>query len=646
MPYSITTKDGITINNIPDNIEPDAQVLKDRVAQERAKLSGDASPVDPVDQQAPDFASERDLVASQLEQARASGDTLKIAPLLFEMQALETEQASSAAVDPNATDAPLTRNQGQATKLPELGDGGLLSGENQAKVAALAPVLLATTNTQEIADILESNFPNIGITQDAGGNLSAGNNKTGARVILNKPGLSKLDVLQGLGLIAAFTPAGRGASSTATGLTQLATRSAATQGGIEAAQAVSGGDVDVGDVALAGAIAPVGQVAVGKLFNYASPSRRQTELIKELTDNPRNPNFAKFTIENGSAVKTAALKNAVRQTGKPELVAVIKASSKKDQSATRDMLKIVDQGMKDPLFKDRVRVGEIIGKSLANRLSTLSDIIKQSGKEIDRVARTQLTGKTVNIAPAKAQFKQSLDDLRVNYDPSSGVVDFTGSAIEGSGGGQARDLVSLLAKRLTSDNIRATDAHFAKRLIDQKVSFGSSEGGLAGQVENSIKNLRRGINDSIREISPEYKKANLKYSNAISAIDNFQTSVGSKVNLESKEALGVAARGFTNNTQKRAKMIDSLTEIQDVLASNGVKFKDDILTQVNIGNGIEEFFETQGSTGLDKSIARGADMVRKGFVENSLDVGVDVIKSSVGITKEKALKSLLEITRP
>jgi len=39
MPYSIETRDGIIIDNIPDDIAPDSQVLKDRVAQERAKLS-------------------------------------------------------------------------------------------------------------------------------------------------------------------------------------------------------------------------------------------------------------------------------------------------------------------------------------------------------------------------------------------------------------------------------------------------------------------------------------------------------------------------------------------------------------------------------------------------------------------------------
>lgn len=36
MPFSITTKDGITINNIPDNIEPDSDILRQRVAEIRA----------------------------------------------------------------------------------------------------------------------------------------------------------------------------------------------------------------------------------------------------------------------------------------------------------------------------------------------------------------------------------------------------------------------------------------------------------------------------------------------------------------------------------------------------------------------------------------------------------------------------------
>ena len=37
MPYSIQTKDGITINNIPDDVDPNSKELKDRVAKIRSE---------------------------------------------------------------------------------------------------------------------------------------------------------------------------------------------------------------------------------------------------------------------------------------------------------------------------------------------------------------------------------------------------------------------------------------------------------------------------------------------------------------------------------------------------------------------------------------------------------------------------------
>ena len=59
MPYSIITKDGIEIKNIPDDIAPDADVLKARVAEERAKLAS----VPPVEV-APPVAAEQLSTAS------------------------------------------------------------------------------------------------------------------------------------------------------------------------------------------------------------------------------------------------------------------------------------------------------------------------------------------------------------------------------------------------------------------------------------------------------------------------------------------------------------------------------------------------------------------------------------------------------
>lgn len=390
------------------------------------------------------------------------------------------------------------------------------------------------------------------------------------------------------------------------------------------------------------AIAPVKQ----KLFNYFGKlSPKQQKIIDAITANPRDPNFAKFGVIDGLPKQSAALKLAIKQSGSPELVAVMKASSKADKKAFKDMLNIIKQGKVDPLFADRVRVGHVVGKSLSERLGALKELNVQAGREIDKVARRSLKGKLIDVSAAKQSFKSKLEDLRVNYNPSTGAVSYKGSALEGEGGGQARDLITRLANNFKKDSIDASDVHFAKRLIDQKVSFGKSDGGFTGEIDRAIKGFRSEINSAIGGNFPKYAAANKKYSTTIRAIDNYQDTVGKKVNLDSANALGVSSRGFTNNTQKRDNLLGSLEEIQGVLAENGVKFKDDILTQVNVTNALEKRFNTQGSTALDASIAKGVGQaVTKSKPELALDLVGGAVDKVTGVTDERALEALLKIT--
>jgi len=384
-------------------------------------------------------------------------------------------------------------------------------------------------------------------------------------------------------------------------------------------------------------------IPASKIFkNSGKLTKAQRGIVAELKANPRNPNFAKFIPETGK--QSGALKEAVKQSGSPELVAVIKSSSKADKAVFSEMLRVIKKGKVDPVFADKVRVGDVVGKSLTNRLGDLKKLNSKAGKLVDDVARNELKGNIVDVSSAKGAFKSGLDDLRVGYDTRTGAVNFKGSALEGAGAGQARDLVKNLANRLKKDSINATDAHFMKRLIDQKVSFGKSDSGFSGQIDRTIKSLRKGLNDSISDKFPAYSKANKKYSESINAMNNFQDSAG-KVDLSSKEALGVSARRLTSNTQSRAKMLDSLDEIQDVLSRNGIKYKDDILTQTHVANALDRRFKTQAATGFEKSIAEaGAEVMGKTSENLVMDVIGGAAKKLSGVTDDKAIDALIRIS--
>lgn len=159
-----------------------------------------------------------------------------------------------------------SQRQTRATQeLPEIGQGGLLFGEDKTRAAALTPALLTATDPQEIAGILQSNFENIGIQSDEKGNLIATNNSTGAKVVLNKPGISQIDIMQGLGLAASFTPAGK-----LVGVGKVIAGAGATSAGLEALQALSGGEFDPEQVAIDAVTAGL----IDKAFQVAKATGR------------------------------------------------------------------------------------------------------------------------------------------------------------------------------------------------------------------------------------------------------------------------------------------------------------------------------------------------------------------------------------
>ena len=210
MAYSITTKDGITIDNIPDDVAPDSPDLKARVAAIRAGGQPSA-PVEP-----PKMGFFEGIAESVTGRARAT---------------------------------PETQTLPEWTSMPEL---------NQMSVASFKTALGSLlSNPKETVQILQSNFPGVQVRQDAKGNYLL-RSSVDQKEYAIPPGFSMGDIPRAIGGLAAFTPAGRAAT-----IPGAIAGAGATQAVIEASQAATGGGTglaDLGEIGIAAATGPAGQI--------------------------------------------------------------------------------------------------------------------------------------------------------------------------------------------------------------------------------------------------------------------------------------------------------------------------------------------------------------------------------------------------
>lgn len=195
------------------------------------------------------------------------------------MPEAETVRGVAGAVKELATgelrSTPATRD------LPEIQSSGILKGlEGEGKKALIGQALVSATNPDEIVQILTSSFPDqikVQYDKDKTGRVYPllVNRETGARAVINRPGMSGLDVVQGLGLATIFTPSGAATSPLKVGL-----GAAATEAALQGTQALAGGEFNPEEVALAGGLGAGGKV-LGDLVSASRAAPIASDLIEE-----------------------------------------------------------------------------------------------------------------------------------------------------------------------------------------------------------------------------------------------------------------------------------------------------------------------------------------------------------------------------
>ena len=149
------------------------------------------------------------------------------------------------------------------------GIGATLSKKDALQIAAAGmtmfdPAEIGQMLLQRDPETGERKWPEFALQQAPDGTLIIANNKNGARAVINRPGMSTMDAMQMLGITAAFTPAARATAAVKATFPRIMAggiTAGVTEDIIQRWQEAGGGDYDPEDVALAGALGPLIDIA-------------------------------------------------------------------------------------------------------------------------------------------------------------------------------------------------------------------------------------------------------------------------------------------------------------------------------------------------------------------------------------------------
>ena len=379
-------------------------------------------------------------------------------------------------------------------------------------------------------------------------------------------------------------------------------------------------------------------------------------LKKVITQSPDSVDVVNFRIAGTQVVPDNLAADAIKQGWKDGTIASIKAATEKDRQAMLKMLNIFKMGEKREAYRVLKRPADILGDTVQSRIDFLDTTNKQASKDLNKIVNTRLAGQQVDFDSAINQFLTDLADSRIKVNLNkNGVakVNLKGSAIEGDTA--AENLLNIILERFSKTDVPdARRVHEAKQFIDTKVSYGkvNPANALTQKAENIVKGLRANLNKSLGDTFPEYKAANAKYSDTMTALDALQDAAGTRINFDSPSAnkqLGTAMRKLTSNYGTRAELIDALDLANSTSTKYGLKLDDDIINQLIFVNELDRMFGAQAQTSLKGQVAEamqtGVDIARGGGARRALELLAEGAENLRGINKENAVKAMEELLK-
>lgn len=427
------------------------------------------------------------------------------------------------------TAADIEKTQAQRVEaLPEVTDltqkgGGLLAGESTLDIAKISPALLTATDPREMAMIISQNFPNVGFSQTPQGEIIAVNNETGKAVSLNKPGISGVDVLQALGVMSVFTPAGRAAAIPSTLGGRVAAgsvTSGATQAGVETAQQLSGGEFNPADVGLSAAFGGAAET-LGPAF------RTGREFFRRGPDVAPEAQSAKQAIEG--------LENVTGQN-----VGVFPAQQLDDPALLIEQrlltqLPASSKAAKTALERQNKEVFDAT-ESLINTIAK-EDAVETGAKRFTNAAQAVIErAKQIRAEKASPLYKEAFDVGADISTPKTTVTGFADEVVSSFPENSAIAKTINRAKSVIESSKTLEQLHGAKLEIDEMIK-GTKDNPVGNTTRAQLKKIKDRLLIEMDSASPSYKSARETFASESPAVDAIEDSLIGTISRLSDEKL-------------------------------------------------------------------------------------------------------------
>lgn len=357
----------------------------------------------------------------------------------------------------------------------------------------------------------------------------------------------------------------------------------------------------------------------------------------------------------GKIVKDPVGLEAIKQ-GIPERdVANVKFGTATDKVKMNKMLDIAESASTNKRIVERST--DVVGDTYLDLAKSVAAKNKEAGTQLNMIA-DKLKGKSANITKPITNFLGEMENSGITL--KGKTLNFKGSEFEGipSAENAINNLWSRI-QRFKGGEGDAQEIHRLKRYIDNVVEYGKTSEGLVGKAQNVLKGFRRGIDGVLDETFPAYNKANTVFADTISQLNDVNQVLGRRVKIGDQFAnvkAGTAMRKLFSNIQGRGELLQHLDALQKVAQKYGTKIDQDIVTQANFADTIENIFGSEAGTSFLGQIQKGLghaqeaanavnDLSRGNVIGAGFRAGKSLLEHAKGISqvgKIKALRALIQ----